>query len=79
MRRCLLPLILYFMKLILRIQKKQENIVNIFLFIKISCQSKESPLSKKSSPLVQPHPIYKKYFFPTLIVKLEEVNLPAPL
>ena len=38
-------LILYFTKLILRIPKKLENIVNIFVFfIKISCQSKKSPI-----------------------------------
>ena len=36
-------LILYFTKLILRIQKKLENIVNISVFfIKISCESKAS-------------------------------------
>ena len=43
-------LILYFTKLILGIKKKLESIVNIFVFfIKISCQSKETPLSKQSS------------------------------
>ena len=32
-----------------------ESIVNIFVFfIKISCQSKEAPLSKQLLPLVQP-------------------------
>ena len=58
-------LILYFTKL--------ESIVYIFVFVlKISRQSKNPPLL----PFVQPHPFYKKYFIPTLIAKLEEVNAP---
>ena len=44
-------LILYSTKLILKIQKKPESIVNHFVFfIKISCQSKESPLLSKQFP-----------------------------
>ena len=56
----------------------QNIYIYIFLyFIKISCQTtKESPLSKQSSlpPSVQPHPFQKKYFIPTVIANLQEVN-----
>ena len=43
-------LIYYFKKkIILKIKKKLQSIVNILAFlIKFSCQSKESPLSKQS-------------------------------
>ena len=42
-------------------------------FIKTSSQSKESPLSKQSLPF------QKKYFIPTLIATLQELNPPPPL
>ena len=37
--------------------RKLESVINSVVFcIKISCQSKEFPLSKKFPPLVQTHP-----------------------
>ena len=45
--------------------KIKKSIVNIFVFfIKISCQSKESSLSKQFLPLVQPLPVLEKIFHP---------------
>ena len=66
------PLILYFIKLNLRIKKKNKknlkSIVNIFVFfIKISCQSKESPLSRESPPLVHPTLSRKNILSPPLL------------
>ena len=58
--------------------KKLESIVNIFVFfIKMSCQSKESPLSKQSPLYSNPTLSGKKYFISILIAKLEELN-PSP-
>ena len=49
---------------------------NIFVFyIKISCQSKESLLSKRSHLYSPTFPYLEKiYFLPTLSAKLEELN-----
>ena len=56
-------------KMIIKIKKKKNgkhfNIFVFFVFfIKVSCQKKESPLSRK------------KYFIPTFTGKFEEVNTP---
>ena len=51
-----------------------QNIVNIFVFfMKISCQSKESPLSKQY-PFSPTLPFLEKISHPTLIAKSEEVK-----
>ena len=53
--------------------KKLESIVNIFVFfIKISCQSKESPLPKHSH--LQSKLTLSRKNIPTLIAKLGELN-----
>ena len=65
-------------KLILKIKKNLQSIVNIFIFfIKILCQSKEYPLPKQS-PLIPTLPLLEKIFhpYPCQIAKLEEVNPP---
>ena len=50
--------------------KKFQSFVNIFVFfIKVSCQSKEPPLSKQSFPFGARPPFLEKIFIPTHIVK----------
>ena len=62
-------LILYLKKNNFENFRKLQGIVNIFVFfIKISCQSKESPFLN-NPPLVQPLPFLKKYFIPTLFLE----------
>ena len=57
-------LILYFAKLILRIQKKLESIINIFIFfIKISCKAKNPPFLD-NTPLSPTPPFLQKIFDP---------------
>ena len=66
-------LILYFKKYNFENLKKLQNIVNIFLFfIKISCQSKEFPLSKQS-PFTSTPPFPENYFIPTFNHKLQDI------
>ena len=58
--------------------KKLESIVNIFIFIKISCQSKESPLSKKILPF-SPTPSYlEKIFLPNPYCQIRESQSSSP-
>ena len=59
--------------------KKTGKHCKYFSFYKNFMSKQRIPLSKKILPF-SPTPSYlEKNFFPTLIVKLEEVNLPAPL
>ena len=59
--------ILYFNKWFRKFKKTEKNF-NIFLFFLIKIQAK-NPLSKQSNSS-----LLEKYFIPTLIAKLKEVN-----
>ena len=71
-------LILYFKQNHFENLKKLQSIVNIFVFfVKISCQSKESPLSKQSP--FSPIPSFlEKIFHPHPYCKIRESQSQSP-
>ena len=55
---------------------KLQSIVNIFVFFIWKRIKESNPRFWTTPTFVQPLPFYEKYFIPTLIAKLQEVNSP---